>query len=214
MENSTNKVNELVVLNTQAISNLSQNMSVVLEIQNRMNEIIQSITETAIDVAVNKATEIVNEFKNDLAYTSIKVDEVDNKLEQYKEKLEKDKEVAINKLRVDKNKWGYESQADFGNRFRVSISSVRVGRLFKAIGLAKNSKGSTEPYRHYVPKYSVTEIINGYPVFRWHHENCLTFLENWLEENELLEDFYSISTEKDMQNFIDNLSNNLQTLNI
>lgn len=77
-----------------------------------------------------------------------------------------------------------------------------MGKLFKAIGLAKNSKGNTEPYRQYVPRYAITEIVKGYPVFRWHHENCVIFLENWLKKNELLEEFYSISTEKEMKIFI------------
>lgn len=189
---------ELVPINNLDISNLEdQDIDILYQqiMQRKFNNMLAR--QEQLEHRMLRFEEEVN----------IKQTELENKFEDLQADNERKLEVVINTYRVDKNKWGYESQADFGNRFRVSIGSGTVGKLFKSIGLAKNSKGNTEPYRHNIPKYATTEIVKGYPTFRWHHENCLNFLENWLNDNELLEEFYSISTEKEMKKFIDSLYN-------
>ena len=167
----------------------------------------QQITNRQLKNMVARLEQTENKIAKLEEKYAIKQTELENKIEDVKTESEKKLEVSINTYGVDRNKWGYESQADFGNRFRVSIGSVTVGKLFKSIGLAKSSKGKTEPYRQFISKYATTEIVKGHPTFRWHHENCLNFLENWLKENKILEEFYSISTEKEMLKFINKLYN-------
>jgi len=214
MENE-GRINELIDLNSQAITQLSQNMGMMFNTQNdtneiiiRMNEIVASVTETAIKSAVDKATGMVDGFNQTLKATDIRVDEVNNKFEDYKVQIEIDKNVIVNGMRVDKNKFVYGSQADFGLRFKVSIGSITVGKLFKVIGIAKSSKGRTEPKRESILNgRATTDSINGYEVFRWNHEKCLKALEKWLRENDLFEEFYSIETEKDLKIYINEMFN-------
>jgi len=155
----------------------------------------------------NRVKQLEDDRLKDKEETSIYKEELDNKIDDLQQDNEKKLEVAINTYRVNRNKWGFESQADFGTRFRVSIGAKTVGKLFKVIGLAKTSKnGRTEPLRSCINSgKATTEIVNGYETFRWHHEKCIKALESWLSDNELLEDFYSIDKEKDLQIFINDL---------
>ncbi len=189
--------NKLIVKNKLDISNLNDK---------ELDLIQQQINERKIKAITIKLEQVENIILKVNEKVDIVIDEFDNKIEDIKTDNNKKLEVAINTYRVSKNKYGYESQANFGNSFRVSIGSGTVGKLFKIIGIAKVSKGKTEPTRESINSgKATTEIINGYETFRWNREKCLKALEKWLKENNLLEEFYSIDKEKKLQIFINDL---------
>jgi hypothetical protein len=185
---------------------------------NSLISIDENITDVELDVYIEKAIFTkIKRVENKLAQiedrqkyleekTSTRLDETDLELNRIKEDTEKKLEVAVNSLRQEIFD-GYLNQGDFGRQFIVSISSIRIGKLFRIVGLAQISKGQTTAYRQYVPKYAkvITER-NGdisYSKTTWHYTNCMEFIDLWLKENNLFEKFYSISTEKEMEKFID-----------
>ena len=192
-------MNELVKINSLDISKLDDQ---------DVDIIYQQIMQRKFNNMLARQEQMEDSMKKLEARIDINQTELENRIEDMKIDNEKKLEVTINTYRVDKNKdkWGFESQADFGNRFRVSIGSKTVGKLFKVIGIAKKSKKKTEPTRDAINSgKSTTEIVKGYETFRWHHEKCIKQLEKWLLEHDLLEEFYSIDKENDLQIFINNL---------
>lgn len=168
----------------------------------------QKITDHRLNLLVSAFEGLKK--KQDEMETKMHIIQEENKnnIENIRDESNKKLEVTINKMRVDKNKWGFGSQAEFGARFRVSIGAKTVGLLFKTIGLAKKSKSATEPMRSTISSgKATTEIVNGYETFRWHHEKCLKHLDKWLDDHDLLEKFYSIEKEKELQKYIQNLYN-------
>jgi len=190
-------MNELVKINSLDISKLDDQ---------DVDIIYQQIMQRKFNNMLARQEQMEDSMKKLEARIDINQTELENRIEDMKIDNEKKLEVTINTYRVDKNKWGFESQADFGNRFRVSIGSKTVGKLFKVIGIAKKSKKKTEPTRDVINSgKSTTEIVKGYETFRWHHEKCIKQLEKWLLEHDLLEEFYSIDKENDLQIFINSL---------
>ena len=190
-------MNELVKINSLDISKLDDQ---------DVDIIYQQIMQRKFNNMLARQEQMEDSMKKLEARIDINQTELENRIEDMEIDNEKKLEVTINTYRVDKNKWGFESQADFGNRFRVSIGSKTVGKLFKVIGIAKKSKKKTEPTRDVINSgKSTTEIVKGYETFRWHHEKCIKQLEKWLLEHDLLEEFYSIDKENDLQIFINSL---------
>lgn len=189
------------------------------DLQVRDNWDISQLSDSEMDLIqqkinqrkISQISKDLEEVKSGLSKINEKVDiqseEFSNKFDDLQADNERKLKVAITTYRVDKNKWGFESQSDFGNRFRVSIGSQIVGRLFRIVGLAKSSKtGCTEPYREAINAGKAsTDIVRGFEVHRWHHEKCVNHIEKWLKDHDLLEEFYSFDKEKDLQKFITDL---------
>ncbi len=125
--------------------------------------------------------------------------------ERIKEDSEKKLEVAVNSMRVKQPKYGYVNQGDFGRFFTVSIGSRTMGKLLKVVGLAMKNKNQTTPYREHIPKCAMTEANENYTAVRWNYEKCLDYIDGWLKENDYFESFYSISSPRDMEKFINQL---------
>lgn len=141
----------------------------------------------------------------------IRIDEVNNKVDKFKEDIDRKTDVSINNMRLEDQKNDYVTQNDFGAGFRIKIGSVTVGKLFKIVGLAKTSKGCTEPYAELLNSYAIcVPIQNGgrnIITYKWHYKICLKKIERWLERNFLTEEFYSIENEKSIIEFINRLYN-------
>lgn len=135
--------------------------------------------------------------------------ELNNKFEDMKNDNNKKTDVAINSMRLGNQKYEYISQNDFGAAFRVKIGAKMVGKLFRIIGIAKESKSRTEPYANFVPAYAISDPVEtqyGSRInYRWNYAKCLNKLEEWLEEHNYKEEFYSIETERKMTQFINEL---------
>jgi glutathione peroxidase-family protein len=136
----------------------------------------------------------------------------EQKVDILQEEFLQTKEMMVSNMRVTDRVEKFINQNDFGSNFRVKIGSGTVGKLFKVVGIAKVSTRNTEPYQSLVASgYSVTDKyidkITGeeHRCYKWNYKKCLEKIENWLTSHELLEQFYSICTEKEMLKFINNL---------
>jgi len=169
----------------------------------------QQITENHLNLLISTVEKLTNQQKEIVETVKIVQEENRNEIDKIRAESDKKLEVTINQMRVARNKWGFDSQSDFGMKFKVSIGSKTVGKLFRVVGLAKKSKtGRIEPMRRAIESgKAATEIANGYEVFRWHHEKCLEHVENWLSSHNLLGKFYSFDKEKDLREFIQYLYN-------
>ena len=120
----------------------------------------------------------------------------------YGDELEKTKSMVVAKMKVTEPKFGYVGLGDFGRYIGVSIGAKNMGKILRIVGLAMPSRGATTPYRWAIPKYAQTEAHENYTATRWHYQNCMEYIDEHLKQHGLYERFYSISTEREMEQFI------------
>lgn len=134
-------------------------------------------------------------------------------IEKYNKQLSKiqsaldNKEIKIaleNQSKLTESKKKMMTQAEFGAKFNNKIGAKNIGKLFKIVGLAKKSLKNTVPYEKYCPKYAVTDINNktGIASYLWNYRDCLKMIDYWLEDNGHYDEFYALTTKKDLQEFI------------
>lgn len=136
----------------------------------------------------------------------------EQKLSILQDEFSQTKEMMVSNMRINDRTDKFVNQNNFGSNFRVKIGSVTVGKLLKVVGLAKVSIRKTEPYQISVESgYAITDKyidnITGeeYRSYKWNYKKCLEKIEDWLSNHGLLEQFYSICTEKEMAKFINTL---------
>lgn len=176
----------------------------IISFENKSNEELAIIESQLVNARIKK---LENESKKMKLEIDNKINDLSINQKRIIDDNEKKLEVQINSMRVKSLQCGYMTQSDFGNSFTISLGPKIVGKLFKVIGLAQN-KNVTKPYRYFVPKYAKSMANETYSTFIWNYENCLIFLEQWLIENGYYEMFYSKETEKDLEDFIDELYDN------
>lgn len=141
-----------------------------------------------------EAQQKINESKNELAFDDVK------------EQINVTRDIAVASSRANNIPDSYFPQSDFGDMFAVTLSSNRVGKLLKTVGLARRKKkGKTTPYHQYKPKYCKSAIIEDRQIYVWHYKNCLTFIDKWLKKECLYDEFYLNETKRDMEHYIDML---------
>ncbi len=140
----------------------------------------------------------------------IMYDEVSNSLGRIGEEVDRAKDMAASSQTAKAVRYGWVNQGDFGRFFEKSIGAKTMGKLLKAVGLAMKSKGSTTPYRHNIPKYAMTTVNRNsagydFTAVQWNYENCMEYINEWLQEHGYYEAFYSVRSTKEMGIFINNL---------
>jgi len=135
--------------------------------------------------------------------------DLNSRIDKSEEKQERGLAVAVNSMRVKQTQYGYITLKAFGNQFTVSIGSKTVGNLFRIVGIAQRNSETTQPYRQYIPRYSKTMANEHFSTFVWNYENCLNKIDDWLTDKGHYEEFYSITTEKEMKLFINELYSNI-----
>lgn len=136
-------------------------------------------------------------------------DKIKEEIKEIKADSVKQLEVTVNSMRVKEPKFNFVNQGDFGRFFSISISSVRIGKLLKVVGIAMKDRSSTTPYRTFVPNYAMPEANEKYTAVKWHYEKCLDHIDKWLRKNGYYESFYSCKTTRDLEKFIDSLYENI-----
>lgn len=178
------------------VSELSMQELGVLQNQ-IVNAQMQSLTQ--------ELAEFKNAYERDKAIQEIEKNSIKDGIEDMADKLESVEKIAVTSNRVRNPRYGYVNQGDFGAMFNVSISSVRVGKLLKIVGIAQKSKRKTIPYRKFIPSLAKTIASQHYTSFQWNYTGCVDHIDKWLKKEGYHTDFYSIETESDMNEFIDHL---------
>lgn len=191
--------NENMNLMSMNPNNFNQ-MSVqeITYLQNQLsNAHLQAITQ---ELALFKNEYEINRTKEELERNKMK-----DSIEDFSDKLEDVEGIAIASNRVRQPTYGFVNQGDFGRMFNVSISSIRVGKLFKTVGIAMVSKSTTTPLRKHVDKLAKINVQERYTSFQWHYTGCLDHIDKWMKDNGYHKEFHMIDNEKDMSNFIDRI---------
>lgn len=165
---------------------------------------IEQLRDYEVEIQKRKLELISKQMEMIKADTELKFKETQDSINLISEKSEKQMEVAVNSMRVKQMQYEYINLQSFGANFSVSIGSKTLGKLLRIVGIAMK-KPTTAPYRENVPKYAKPSANEKYSTFIWHYENCLQKIDSWLMENGHYEDFYSISSEKELEKFINYL---------
>jgi hypothetical protein len=130
---------------------------------------------------------------------------VKDKFDVFEDEIQKAKEIAITTNRVRTPNYQFVNQSTFGSNFNVSLSSKRVGKLLKVVGIAQPSKNKTTPYSIYIPKLAKTNTTEKYSTHNWHYTECLKKIDKWLVSNGHYDEFYTIESRDDLEKYVDTL---------
>lgn len=134
-----------------------------------------------------------------------------------KESREIDKEIHEKQLELERarhrkaeNRYGYISLSDLGNQYKVSIGSKTMGTLLRLSGIAKSKQSTTEPLAEIVrSEYAKSQDTNwGGVIWQWNSEKCIGKIDRWLEKEGLIDQFYSITDEKELMRYMQYLEEN------
>ena len=186
------------LMNIDDLTSEEQEMMMTMLMKSKMSKIEQALKET------------VNTVKQIKQGIEIEKEETRLEFDKLKEDNQKTKEMVVSKQRVDGSRYEYLTLRDMGKSYRVSISNVMYGRLLRIVGIALQSrKGITEPHRKWVlanNSMAKTEISkDGYEYWVWNRDKVVKYVDKWLQENDHYEEFYSISEEKKLHKFINQL---------
>lgn len=148
------------------------------------------------------------EMKDELKLQSDRIETQQKQIDELRQYINESKEALKAQVIQEERYDGYINLTEFGERMMPSVSSHRVARLFKVVGLAKKRRaGRTEPYfqkiREGYAKRRVT--IDGHVFYVWHHAMCTELIEQWLTDHDLYYDFKSHKSTEERERFIDKL---------
>ena len=79
-----------------------------------------------------------------------------------------------------------------------------MGILLRLSGIAKSKQSTTEPLAEMVrADYAKSQDTNwGGVIWQWNSEKCIGKIDRWLEKEGLIDQFYSITDEKELMRYI------------
>lgn len=144
-----------------------------------------------------------------------KIELQQKQIDELREHLNKAEEALKAKIFREKEYEGYVNQTEFGRLLSPNVSSIRVGRLLQAVGLAykhvgNNGKTYVVPYRDKEKAgfAKIVRLINIHPrkwYYVWNYDKCMTYIEQWLTDRGLYDAFKSHEYFEEREKFIDDL---------
>lgn len=176
-----------------------------------VNNYIQSLNPAELEMIQKQIYEIqFSQIKQALR-------DVEDEVIKLKESREIDKEIQEKQLELERarhrkaeNRFGHISLSDLGNQYKVSIGSKTMGILLRLSGIAKSKQSTTEPLAEMVrADYAKSQDTNwGGVIWQWNSEKCIGKVDRWLEKEGLIDQFYSITDEKELMRYIQYLEEN------
>ena len=176
-----------------------------------VNNYIQSLNPAELEMIQKQIYEIqFSQIKQALR-------DVEDEVIKLKESREIDKEIQGKQLELERarhrkaeNRFGHISLSDLGNQYKVSIGSKTMGILLRLSGIAKSKQSTTEPLAEMVrADYAKSQDTNwGGVIWQWNSEKCIGKIDRWLEKEGLIDQFYSITDEKELMRYIQYLEEN------
>lgn len=189
---------------------MSNNLAIKnVDIQDLNDEELELLHEKVLNAKLKNLAQKVNEANLVAKKAENKAKAANEKIADLEEKQEEQKQIAVNSMRVNAPKYDWVTQTKFGEFLEPSIGSQTIGKLLKTVGLAKQRPGRTVPYRKYIgeSKYARIRTFENYSTTDWHYEKCLDFIDDWLEDKNLYNEFYSTESEEARKEFIDQIYN-------
>ena len=128
------------------------------------------------------------------------------KLSIIQEENQNIREMELKRHRIAAHRIGFVGLSDLGQSYAVSIGSKTMGKLLRIVGLAKTKQSKTEPMRSAtLNDYAKSQMYGDYPSYQWNPEKCIEKIDRWLEKEGIIDDFYAISDEKELMEYINEL---------
>lgn len=130
------------------------------------------------------------------------------KLENQRQNEDYEKQLTLERKRhrIEESRYGYVSLRDLGAGFEVPIGAANMGKLLKIVGLAIRSRGSTEPYMEVIRNGTAkNKPYKDHVHYQWNPEKTVKKIDDWLEENGHINDFYSCENQKELYLLINEL---------
>jgi len=142
--------------------------------------------------AVSESNKALSEI---MIYIEKRFSEQENKIEKIQEKQ------AHSDI---ENNPHYATQNAIGKMFSVPIGAQYMGKLLVAVGIARKIEGSTVPYQGYLESELARSYISrsGHQHYMYHSERTIKHITKWLKNNDLYDEFVSITEIEDMKYFI------------
>ena len=206
------QANAVTVFTKRALLNVGMLLTesdIAKQVRSALLDIEENAPEDVISEILDKEEKMMLDITRAIKYGN--EEEASIKMAQYSAYMLRNQVRLNNALdqqtKLNETKREYMLLNELGNHFNIKIGSKTVGRLLRIIGLAQMKQNKTMPYQHSVPKYAVNllDFEEKTVGFAWHYENCVKKLDKWLKENDLYEDFYSITHQRDMVAFVKDL---------
>lgn len=171
----------------------------------KINNYIQSLNPAELEMIQKQIYEIqFSQIKQALRDVKDEVNKLKEVREIDKEMQEKQLELERARHRKAENRYGYISLSDLGNQYKVSIGSKTMGILLRLAGIAKSKQSTTEPLAEMVrADFAKSQDTNwGGIIWQWNSEKCISKIDRWLEKEGLIDQFYSITDEKELMRYI------------
>lgn len=200
-------MNELIGIGAMDINGLEMCSSEQLDV---MQQNIMVVRMKKFEASLANVFDEVKKIKEG---QSIFKDEVMLEIAKNDDKYQKQMDVAVNSVRLTgRNNMGqYVKQTDLGKKYVVNISSVSMGTLLRLCGIAWKNRKTTTPKMQDGDKYCIIDPVtdkcgNIRESYSWHRQNCMDAIDDWLKDNDYYEEFYSISNQNEMKEYIKTLA--------
>jgi hypothetical protein len=170
-------------------------------------EQLNALSMMTLQTLVHKLSSRMERVEDEHLKTKAEVAGMKAGLEEAREDSAKALQIAINAMRVREPLKGWMNLGEMGRSVTPSISSVRMGKLLRVVGIAKRSSSKTTPYQEYIgpEKLVRVEVYDTASGYKWNFKRVFNHINVWLEKNGYLEQFYSTETEDDRARLIDRL---------
>lgn len=172
-----------------------------------MQEVLNKGTQNLIDL---KKT--VYGMQGDLNFLKVENDEIKLKQRELFKRLETTESNSIKALEKitirNENEFGNDwlGQKDLGLLYEPVISSHQMGHILRKIGMAMKNKTITTPLQKTINAGFVKRgYASNFTAWYWYADKVKNDFEKYLKKNGLYDKFLGINTEKEMEDFINNI---------
>lgn len=163
-------------------------------------EELQVMQERIVSIRMKKLEHELEETKSLIIKQS-------KELEIVREENKMNLELERARHRKAENRYGYISLSDLGNQFTVAIGSKTMGTLLRLVGIAKAKQSITEPMAESIrADYAKSQDTPwGGIIWQWNSERCIEKIDRWLKREEIIDQFYSFTDERELMAYIKHL---------
>ena len=182
----------------------------LIAFENKSSEELAIIMSQIQTAQINKLNAALKQMQNDNKKMRHETDnrfaDINNSQKKLSEDTNNTHNLEVSRHRVTESIYGFVSLSDLGNHFKIHIGSKTMGKLLKVVNIAKMGKSNTEPYSNLIQDGFAKSMMYGDNItYQYNPDKCIKKIDRYLEKCELLERFYLIDNEHDMQKFINDL---------
>ena len=175
---------------------------------NELTNIVEGMDENQINLLQEKIYDMkFRRLNKALMQVADQVSKLSEARQIDKDMQEKQLELERARHRKAENRYGYISLSDLGNQFTVAIGSKTMGTVLRLAGIAKAKQSVTEPRAESIrDDYAKSQDTPwGGIIWQWNSERCIEKIDRWLKREEIIDQFYSFTDERELMTYIKHL---------